>query len=62
MKKGTFKPGPADKGKHWQNFGKALDDALDKWQPSDGEEVEVELKASISQNPGSIKEYIAILR
>jgi hypothetical protein len=48
---------PAEKKHHAVNFDKALENALTKWSPSDGTEMILEFQASITQNPGGIKEY-----
>ena len=48
---------PPEKNEHMKFFDLALKDALSKWQPSDGTELEVTFEATVSRNPGGIKEY-----
>ena len=48
---------PPEKDQHMRFFDLALKDALKKWDQSDGTELEVTFHASISRNPGGIKEY-----
>jgi len=52
---------PPEKDHHMGNFDLALKDALKKWEPSDGTELRVTFAATISRNPGGIKEYFATL-
>jgi hypothetical protein len=56
-KRGHHPADPPEKKHHAPNFDKALEDALKKWQPADGTEVTIEFQASITENPGGIKEY-----
>lgn len=56
-KKGRHPVDPPEKKNHATNFDKALEDALKKWDPADGTNVRVEFQATVSQNPGGIKQY-----
>ena len=57
-KTGTSGPiDPPEKSLHMRHIDKALKDALRKWQPSDGEEIEITFQASVTPNPGGIREY-----
>lgn len=56
-KKGRHEVGTPEKKHHAVNFDKALEDALRKWKPADGTNVNVEFQATISENPGGIKQY-----
>jgi hypothetical protein len=57
-KTGHFGPvDPPEKSHHMANFDLALKDALSKWDQSDGTELKVTFAATVSRNPGGIKEY-----
>lgn len=53
---------PPEKKAHMKHFDKALEDALSQWQPSDGTDVEITFHASVTPNPGGIKEYRVKIR
>jgi hypothetical protein len=53
---------PPEKNQHMRHFDTALKDALKKWQPSDGDEIEVVFHAFVSPNPGGIREYRVTIR
>ena len=48
---------PPEKNQHAPNWDKALRNALDQWNRGDPENVQITFEASISPNPGGIKEY-----
>jgi hypothetical protein len=53
---------PPEKNEHMKHFDKALKEALRQWQPSDGADIEVLFHASVSPNPGGIREYRVTIR
>jgi hypothetical protein len=62
MKKtGTHSVDPAEKDNHAVNFDKALRNALDQWREGDPTDVYVVFTATISKNPGGIKDYKATI-
>ena len=62
MKKTGHQPAdPPEKDNHAVNFDKALRNALDQWHEGDPTEVYVVFTATISKNPGGIKDYKATI-
>jgi hypothetical protein len=62
MKKtGNHPVDPAEKNNHAANFDRALRKALDQWSEGDPTEVYVVFTATISKNPGGIKDYRATI-
>jgi hypothetical protein len=60
-KKGHSHAEPPEKEHHTDHLNAALADALRKWQPPDGTEVEIRFEATVAQNPGGIRDYHVVL-
>jgi hypothetical protein len=61
-KKGTHRPNTPEKKNHAMNFDKAIEDALRGWSPADGTEVTIAFEASVTPNPGGIREYRVVFK
>ena len=67
---GRWEDGHEHKENHEKHFGAAIQDALDQWADSSEADdyeasdlkVEVTLEATITPNPGGIKEYRATIK
>jgi hypothetical protein len=60
MHKGHFKPQHPAHEDHMKHFEEALKDALEEWSGPE-KTVSVTLEATVSPNPGGIKEYFVTL-
>ena len=58
--KGHDKPPNPSHEHHMEHFDAAMKDALTKWQGGE-QTVSVTLEATVSQNPGGVKEYFVTL-
>jgi hypothetical protein len=52
---------PPEKQQHTQHLNAALAKALREWNPQDGTEVVIRFEASVSENPGGVHQYRAVL-
>jgi hypothetical protein len=57
MPKGKHRPSQPAKDNHMRNFEEALKDALKDWNRANDEDVQVTFEATVTPNPGGVKEY-----
>lgn len=57
MAQGKKKCDPPAHGNHMHHFDEAMEDALDNWHGSSDANMKVTFEATVSPNPGGIKEY-----
>jgi hypothetical protein len=57
MAEGKKKCDPPSHGNHMHHFEEALEDALDNWNGSPDQNVQVSFQMKLTPNPGGVKEY-----
>jgi hypothetical protein len=61
MAKGKHRVDPPEHNDHFKNFDKAMKDALDNWSGDRETNVTVTLEATVTPNPGGVREYRVVL-
>ena len=59
---GHHRPASPAKDRHMEHFEEALKDALRQWTGERDDNVEVTFHATVTANPGGIKEYRATIK